>query len=90
MLSQCLHDDEFVPADTGHGIHRADRGAQSTRDLYQQPVAGAMSKHVVDELEAIEVQTKQRQPAAGTRSTPEPAPDGRSEESGSAARSSPS
>lgn len=59
-------DRELVAAETGQGVARAQRLAQAGHGIGQQLVARLVAVHVVDQLEAVEVNEHQRrQLAAG-------------------------
>ena len=49
---------EFVAAEPGEGVGRADAGLQDARYLLQQAVAGLVATGVVDHLELVEVQVQ--------------------------------
>ena len=51
---------EFVPAEPGHGVAGRGRPLQPSTDLPQQEVSKVMTEHVIDLLEAIQVNEVQR------------------------------
>ena len=55
------HHDEFVAAEAGGGVDRANFVLQPARDADQQGVADGVAEAVVDELESIEVEEEQRE-----------------------------
>src|SRR5829696_2767170 len=57
-------DGELVAAEAADGVVLAQAAAQPSRDLAQQPVAGAVAEAVVDHLEVVEVDEEHGQAAA--------------------------
>src|SRR6202035_1367237 len=53
---------KFITAEPRNGIRRPCAGQQPHRDSSQQYVSGAVSKRIVDRLELIEVEHKNREP----------------------------
>ena len=61
-----LHDGKFITAETRHGVTFTHAAREPFRHASQQLVAQGVAKRVVDLLEAIEIDTEQRYPAAIT------------------------
>src|SRR5262245_28830498 len=70
FLSSCLGTDrcELIAAVTEAGIALAERGLQNNANLQQNAIAGRMPKAVVDRLEVIDVEQRERELAAITAS----------------------
>src|SRR5258708_88542 len=51
---------EFIAAEAGSGVTFAQIDEQAPADFLEQQVAGGMAETVIDLLEAVEIQTKQR------------------------------
>ena len=64
LLDADLNDAEFVAAQARHGVGRPHAGLQPLGGLLQQEIARAVAEGVVDLLEVIEVEAKDRGPEA--------------------------
>jgi hypothetical protein len=56
-----LQQSEFVAANAGNGFVAVKLAFNAGRDLAEQAISDRMSKRVVDVLEIVEVEVKQRQ-----------------------------
>ena len=63
---QGKQDSELVAAEACHRSPHTRRGFEPARNRDQQFVANAMAQAVVDQLEAVQVEVADREPAAGT------------------------
>ena len=63
-------DDEFVPAEARHRVVGPHEHTQPVGDLYEHPVSGIVTEHVVHELEAVEIAEHHGELLAGTRAPP--------------------
>ena len=64
LIAAGLHDDELVAAEPGGELGMGEERGDARRGRLQQLVAGGVAVHVVDFLEAVEVDDHQREIAA--------------------------